>query len=170
MKPLTQEDILGFFRLRRSIRAFSDKTVSEDAVRLMISAAGMAPTARNIQPWEFVVVRDKERLKELTRLVSPNGALLGGADAGIVVFCQDTKYYLEDGSAAITQALLAGAALGVGTCWIAGDKKDYAVPVRDFCGAPDTQKLIGVIAVGHPSETPSPKKRAVDEMVHKEIF
>ena len=164
------EDILSFFKARRSIRAFSDSAVSGDDIALMVRAASEAPTARNIQPWEFVIIRDKERLKALTGMVSPNGALLGGAAVGIVVFCKETKYYLEDGSAAITQALLAAAALGLGTCWIAGDKKDYAGRVLEFCKAGEGDRLIGLIAVGYPAETPSPQKRDVKDMMHKETF
>ncbi len=164
------EDILSFFKARRSIRAFSDKAVSDDDITLMVRAASEAPTARNIQPWEFVVIRDKGRLKALTEMVLPNGALLGRADVGIVVFCKDTKYYLEDGSAAITQALLAAAALGLGACWIAGDRKDYAGRVREFCKAGEEYRLIGLIAVGYPAETPSPPKRDVKDMLHKELF
>ncbi len=164
------EDILAFFEARRSIRTFSDKTVSEEDITLIIHAASLAPTARNIQPWEFVIVRDKSRLKTLTEMVSPNGALLGTAAAGIVVFCRETKYYLEDGSAAMTQALLAAAALGLGACWIAGDRKDYADRVRVFCKAAEEYKLIGLIALGYPAETPSPQKRDVKDMIHKEVF
>ena len=164
------EDILSFFKARRSIRAFNDSAVSDDDIALMVRAASEAPTARNIQPWEFVIIRDKERLKTLTGMVSPNGALLGGAAVGIVVFCKETKYYLEDGSAAITQALLAAAALGLGACWIAGDKKDYAGRVREFCKTGDEHRLIGLIAVGYPAETPSPQKRDVKDMMHKETF
>jgi len=164
------EDILRFFQARRSIRAFSDKAVSDEDITLIVHAASLAPTARNIQPWEFVIVRDKSRLKALTGMVSPNGALLGGASAGIVVFCRETKYYLEDGSAAITQALLAASALGLGACWIAGDKKDYAGQVRAFCKGKEEDKLIGLIALGYPAETPSLQKRDVKDMIHKETF
>jgi len=170
MKRRPPEEILGFFKARRSVRAFTDQTVSDEDIALMLRAAAEAPTARNIQPWEFVVIREKERLKTLTGLVSPNGALLGGADAGVVIICKDTKYYLEDGCAAITQALLAAAALGLGACWIAGDKKDYAGRVLEFCKAPDGYRLVGLIAVGHPAESPAPPKRDSKDMIHKETF
>ena len=164
------EEILSFFEARRSIRAFTDRAVSDGDIALMVRAASLAPTARNIQPWEFVVIRDKKRLKVLTEMVSPNGAMLGGAAVGILVFCKDTKYYLEDGCAAITQALLAAAGLGLGACWIAGDKKDYASRVGAFCRAGEGYRLVGLIAVGHPNERPSPTKRDVKDMMHRETF
>lgn len=163
-------DILRLFEARRSIRAFRDTAVNDEDIALMLRAASLAPSARNIQPWEFVIIRDNARLQTLTQLVSPNGALLGGAAAGIVVFCKDTKYFLEDGCAAITQALLAAAALGLGACWIAGDKKDYAQRVGEFCKAGEGYRLVGLIAVGHPAESPSPQKRDVKDMMHKETF
>ena len=170
MTPRSREEILRFFKARHSVRAFRDKPVTDEDINLLVEAAALAPTARNIQPWEFIIIRDKDRLEVLTQMVSPNGALMGGAAVGIVVFCKDTKYYLEDGSAAIVQALLAAAALGLGTCWIAGDKKDYAGKVREFCKAGEGLLLVGLIAVGYPAESPTPKKRSLDEMMHKETF
>ncbi|MGE5280548.1 MAG: nitroreductase family protein [Deltaproteobacteria bacterium] len=170
MTRRSHEEVLRLFRARRSVRVFRNENVRDPDLRAIVEAAALAPTARNIQPWEFVVIRDKDRLKALAALVAPNGALLGGAAAGIVVFCRDTKYYLEDGSAAITQALLAAAALGLATCWIAGDKKDYADRVRGFCKGSADLKLIGLIALGYAAEDPAPAKRPVDEMIHEETF
>ncbi len=158
------------FTGRRSIRKYRPgdvpKAVLEDAVR----AASQAPTARNVQPWEFVVVIQPQRLKELSILVSPNGAFLEHASACIVVFCHDTKYYLEDGSAATTQALLALSMTGLGACWIAGDKKEYAEKVREFLGGAPDMKLISLIAVGWPAETPSPQKKNPKDFIHWERF
>jgi len=164
------EDILDFFASRRSVRAFSPGPISDEDIELIVRAAALAPTARNIQPWEFVIIRDRKRLQALAELVSPNGAFMSGAAAGLVVFCKDTKYYLEDGSAAITQALLCSAALGLGACWIAGDKKDYADRVRAFCKAAADHKLIGLIALGLAAEAPKPGKRDIKTMVHHETF
>lgn len=132
----------------------------------MILAASLAPTARNVQPWEFVVITDKKRREELSALVSPNGSFVKQAPACLAVLCRDTKYYLEDGAAATTQALLCATALGLGTCWIAGDKKEYADKVRQFLGAPDNCKLVSLIAVGYAAGMPSAEKRPLETMIH----
>ena len=80
------------------------------------------------------------------------------------------KYYLEDGSAATTQLMLAASALGLSTCWIAGDKKPYASKVVALCGAPSEYKLVSLVALGYGAETPTPSKRPLDEVVHWDKF
>ncbi len=163
-------DILDIFKARKSIRKFKRKEVSDTDIEKIIKAASLAPTARNIQPWEFIVVKDKERLIELAGLVSPNGAFIKEAPACIVIFCNNTKYYLEDGSAATTQALLCAAQLNLGSCWVAGDKKDYCEKVGAFFDVPQGYKLISIVVLGEPNESPDPVKRDPREMTHKERF
>lgn len=158
------------FSRRRSIRKFKPLAISDLDLERIVDAARLAPTARNIQPWEFLVVRDKKTLISLASLASPNGALIAGAAACLIVVCQDTKYYLEDGSAATTQALLAACWLGIGSCWIAGDKKDYGEAVKNLLGIPAGYKLISLIALGYADESPEPVKRSVKEVLHEEKF
>ncbi len=155
---------------RRSIRRFKDKLVSDTDIEHIIKAAAAAPTARNVQPWEFIVVKDKTRIWDIADITSPNGALIKGAAACIVVFCQDTKYYLEDGCAATTQALLAAAALGIGSCWVAGDKKEYAQKLTDLLGVPKGYHLISLLALGYADEAPAVLKKDIRSILHKEKF
>ncbi len=159
-----------FFAARRSIRKFKEGSISDADLENIVLAASLAPTARNIQPWEFIVIKEKASLVTLGNLASPNGALIAEASACIAIFCQNTKYYLEDGCAATTQALLAASGLGVGSCWVAGDKKDYAEAVRAFLNVPAGYKLVSLVALGFPDETPKPHKRPVKEVMHKEKF
>ncbi len=158
------------FTGRRSIRKYKQGDIPRTLLEEAVWAASQAPTARNVQPWEFVVVTQGPRLKELSTIVSPNGAFLEFASACIVVFCHDTKYYLEDGSAATTQALLSLSMAGLGACWIAGDKKEYAEKVKMFLGGAADLKLVSLIAVGRPAEAPAPQKRGLKELIHWEKF
>jgi len=118
------ENLLKFLKERRSVRAFQDKNIPKEQLQEIVDVARFAPTARNVQPWEFVVVTDKEKIAQLSDL-GQNAKPLAGAAACIVVFCADSNYFLEDGSAATCNILLAATALGIGSCWIAGDKKPY---------------------------------------------
>ncbi len=136
----------------------------------IVDCARFAPTARNVQPWEFVVICDKNKKSQLAKLVSPNGAFLELAPACIVIFCQDTKYYLEDGCSATTYALMAATSFGLGSCWIAGDKKEYCGSVEALLGAPANYKLISIIALGYPDEESYVQKRPLKEMIHYERF
>ncbi|MDO8748988.1 MAG: nitroreductase family protein, partial [Candidatus Omnitrophota bacterium] len=85
---------------RRSIREFQDKEISRDDLIKLVDAGRLAATARNEQPWEFVVVSEKDKKTEIARITGNNGAFIASAGAVIAVFCLDSKYYIEDGSAA----------------------------------------------------------------------
>ena len=154
---------------RRCVRRFKNEPVSRDAIVRLIDAARLAPTARNVQPWEFVVVTDPSKRRQLAALTD-HGKFIAEAPVCIVVLSHDTKYYLEDGSAATTNILLAAAAQGLGACWVAGDKKAYAPQVVSLCGAPTELKLVSLVAVGHPAETPAPSKRSIEDVLHWEAF
>jgi nitroreductase len=163
-------DPLKIFRDRHSVRRFTDEPVPDDLILQIAEAASLAPTARNIQPWSFISVKDPARLKELSALVSPNGAFMKEATACLVVLSEDTKYYLEDGSAATTQACLCASLLGLGSCWIAGDKKEYALAVLRSLGVPESMKLISLIAIGYPAQVTPPEKKKIASLLHKERF
>ncbi len=66
--------------------------------------------------------------------------------------------------------LIAAAALGLGACWVAGDKKPYAARIVSLCGAPPEFKLVSMIAIGHAAKVPAPKKRSLQEVMHRETF
>jgi nitroreductase len=155
---------------RRSIRDFEARPVSRDAIERIVDAARLAPTARNVQPWIFVAVTDVNQLKKIGTMASPNGALIMKAPLCLAVFCEDTRYYLEDGCAATTQALLAVVALGLGACWVAGDRKEYAEAVRESLGVPATHKLVSLIAIGYPKESPHPQKKDLKDVLRWEKF
>jgi nitroreductase len=161
---------LEFFERRRSIRKFKAKPVSDEDIRKVLYAASLAPTARNVQPWEFIVVKDEALRRDMARLAWKNGPFIAEAPVCVVVVSQKTKYYLEDASAATTQALLCAAALGLGACWVAGDKKDYRARIEKLLGVPSDYRLVSLIALGVADESPSPQKRDIGELIHSERF
>jgi len=160
-------DALKVLKERRSIRKFQKNPVPKEIIEDIIDCGRLAATAINIQPWEFIVVRDEKRRKEIAD-ITDYGKFIKEAPVCIVVFCKDTKYYLEDGSAATENILLAAKAYGLGSCWVAGDKKIYAEKIRKFLEVPEGYKLISLIAIGYPAENPSPKKRSLEEVLHWE--
>ena len=155
---------------RCSIRKFEDRAVPRDMIEKLVQAGSKAPSARAIQPWEFVAVTDREVLLELGR-IAETGAFIREAACCIAVFCRGTKYYLEDGSAATENILLAAAAMGLGACWVAGDKKPYAQEVAGLLSVPDSMKLVSLIPVGWPAETGSGvRRRDLSEILHWEKY
>lgn len=163
-------EALEMLRTRRSVRKFTDQAVAKDQIETLVDAGRLAATARNEQPWEFVVVTDPDKRAELAQ-ITEYGKFIADAPVCIVVVCQGSKYYLEDGSAATQNILLAARALGLGSCWVAGDKKPYADDIRKLLGAPDGYKLVSLIAVGYAAAGPvMPSKRTSDEVIHWERF
>jgi len=163
---------LELLKFRRSIRSFSKKQISRADLETIVDMARFAPTARNVQPWEFVVVTDGHKLAEFAKLAE-NARFMAQANACIAVFCVDTKYYLEDGCAATCSILLAATALGIGSCWIAGDKKPYSGQINTLLNAPLGMKLISLIALGYPQDEDVFKiieKRSAKELLHWEKF
>ncbi|MBU2541287.1 MAG: nitroreductase family protein [Candidatus Omnitrophica bacterium] len=155
---------------RRSIRTFESRAVSKDIIKELLDCARFAPTARNIQAWQFIVITDKQTKKKISDL-APNGNFIKDAPVCIAIVSEDTKYYLEDGSAATQNLLLAAVDLGLAACWVAGDKKDYCVNVLDILKVPYKYKLVSMIALGYSKEKNeiAPKK-SLDHLVHWERF
>lgn len=156
---------------RASVRAYQLKPIDKALLEKLVDAGRRAPTARGVEPWEFIVVTNKDCIEKLGILVSPNGAFLKDATSCIITYCKDTKYYLEDGCAATENILLMIADLGLGACWIAGDKKPYATEVAEFLGVPTEFKLISLISLGWPKqESTQSRNRPLKEILHWEKF
>lgn len=172
-------DIFDIFKLRRSIRAFTSKEVSEEEIEKILEAARWAPSAGNIQPWEFIVVRRPDIKREIAR-AALNQTFIEEAPVVIVV-CADearssrvygsrgaTLYCIQDTAAAIENMLLAVCALGLGACWVGAF---YEEEVRRILKIPRGLRPVAIIPIGHPAESPRPPhKRPLKEIVHYETF
>ena len=163
-------DALEALKARRSVRRFLPQPVAREALEALVDAARHAPTARNEQPWDFVAVTARANIRAVAELTD-HGRFMADAGACIAVFCADTKYFVEDGCAATENILIAAAALGLGTCWIAGDKKPYAEDIRRLLKIPEGHKLVSLVAVGHPDGPPATHpKRDLSRVLHWECF
>lgn len=162
-------DALEMLRTRRSVRAYKPEPVRKEDIETIIDCARLAATAINKQLWDFVVVTDVSMRKKIAD-ATDHGPFIADAPVCIVVLCRDEKYYLEDGCAATQNILLAARALGLGSCWVAGDKKPYADEVAKMVGAPEGRKLVSLVPLGYPAEENAPGKRTVDEVLHWETF
>ena len=161
-------ELFEAIKQRASEREYQDKTVPDELLVKIVDAGRRAPTARGVEPWRFVIVQEKKTLKEIASFAE-NGAFIKNAAAVVAVFCQDTKYYLEDGCAATENILLAATALGLGACWIAGDKKEYAPKIAQLLNAGQELKLVSIVAIGWPKQTSRQKKKlTVDQVLFRE--
>jgi nitroreductase len=162
-------DAIQVLKTRRSVRAYRRAPVPRKLIEDIVDCGRLAATAINIQPWEFVVVTDPKRLRKIAE-TSDHGKFIADAPVCVLVLCKDTKYYLEDGSAATENILLAARAHGLGSCWVAGDKKSYASEICRLVGAPEGYKLVSLIPIGYPAESPEKTKRPLSDVLRWEKY
>lgn len=166
-------DVFEAIKLRRSAREYQDKPMPKELLEKLVDAARFAPTARAIQPWEFVVITEPTALKKIGE-ISDHGKFISQAKACIAVYCKETKYYLEDGCAATENILIAATSLGLASCWVAGDKKPYCSQIAGLLNVPSSFKLVSLIALGYPASAAAFRiatdKRTVKEVTHWERF
>lgn len=179
----------AFLKDIRSIRTYKDTPIDEGILKDLIDAGRMAPTARNIQPWEFVVVTDKKVLSELAD-IHTNGRFVKDAAAAIIVLChKNSEYFIEDGSAATQNIIIAARLHDLKSCWIGGCKGPYyenddiamceGVPCKippmydDLCtrlkevvNAPMDLEVISIVSLGYSDEEFVAQKRTLDEVLH----
>jgi len=162
-------DAIEVLMTRRSVRAYKGVPVPRKVIENIVDCGRLAPTANNVQPWEFVVVTDPGALRRIAG-TTDYGSFIAQAPVCVCVLCRDTKYYVEDGSAATENILLAARAHGLGSCWVAGDKKPYAAEICRLVGAPQGYKLVSLIPIGYPAESPKKSKRPLSDVLHWEKY
>lgn len=166
------KDGLDLLFIRRSIRKFTDQKVPEDLIKIILSAGMAAPSAGNEQPWEFIVVDDKEKMIKITAVHS-FAAMLKSASHTIITCANPVKfkypveYWIQDCSAATQNMLLAAAGLGLGAVWLGTFPVIERIEgVRKIFSIPEEIIPVTMIALGYPAEERQPKKGYIEEMVH----
>ena len=162
-------DAIEVLKTRRAVRAYKAEPVARKVIEDIVDCGRLAATAINIQPWEFIVVTAPDTLRRIAE-ITDYGKFIASVPVCVIVLCQDTKYYLEDGSAATENILLAARAHGLGSCWVAGDKKPYTAEICRLVGAPQGCKLVSLIPMGHPAEMPEQVKRPLSDVLHWEKY
>jgi nitroreductase len=163
---------------RRSIRAFKPQDVPEETVEKLIDAARHAPSAGNIQPWEFIIARKQDTKRKLAQAAYQ--AFIEEAPVVIVVCADETRsssrygirgetlYCIQDTAAATQNILLTAYSLGLGTCWIGAFNEDEA---KKALKTPVGIRPVVMIPVGYPNRTPSQRnKRPLNQIIHYEGF
>lgn len=163
-------DAMEALKSRRSIRSYQAKPVPREIIEQIVDTGRLAPSANNLQPWEFVVITEQDTRGKIADLTD-YGKFIAQSGACVAVFSKDVKHYLEDGSAATENIMVASHALGLGTCWVAGYKKAYAEPVRELLGVPEGYRLVALIALGYPAEkVEAHNKRSLADVLHWERY
>ncbi|EQB88005.1 nitroreductase [Clostridium punense] len=156
---------------RRSIRKYKDIKVSDEFVEDLLRAAMAAPSAGNEQPWEFVVLRDKEVMKRITE-IHPYSKMLLNSDVAIVICGDEEKevfkgYWVQDCSAATENILLAAQDMGLGAVWLGVYPiADRVEKIKELLGLPDNVIPLSIVPVGYPDEEKTPADRFDKTRIH----
>jgi len=161
-------DVFEAMEKRHSVRSYQEgREVPEELVEEVLRCACLAPSAGNVQPWRFLVVRDR-RLKERLAQAALGQHFLVQAPVVIAV-CADLQahaasygkrgvelYALQDTAAAIQNMLLAATALGLGTCWVGAFREEE---VRQVLGVSRDWRPVALVALGYAArEGTQPRK------------
>ncbi|WP_455592579.1 nitroreductase family protein [Bacteroides sp.] len=153
---------------RKSVREYLDKGVEKEKIDLMLRAGMAAPSARDLRPWEFIVINDRATLDSMAAAL-PYAKMLTQVRYAMVV-CGDSArsslWYL-DCSAAAQNILLAAESLGLGAVWTAAyPYEDRMQVVRKFTVLPDSVLPLCVIPFGYPATSQQPKQKFDENKVH----
>ena len=172
-------DLLEAIINRCSVRRYRSEAVSEESVTKILELASQAPSAGNLQPWHFIVVRDSKRKIALAK-AALGQSMVANAPLVIVVCADQLKsrrYYgerganlfcIQDTAAAIENLLLAAFMLGIGTCWVGSFNESE---VSEILHAPEGIRPIAIIPLGYPAEHPiRTSRKPLSEIVQNESF
>jgi nitroreductase len=160
-------DTLEAIRKRRSIREYTDAAVPKTDLETIVDAGRLAATGSNRQPWDFIVVTDKNMIERF----KVSGTWIEGAAAVIVVVMDPgSRWWVEDGAAAIENMLLACTTMGYGACWVEGDALPREAYFKSLLNIPNEKRVMALIPVGVPAETPTKIKKPLHEVLHWEKF
>lgn len=166
-------DVMDAIRQRFSVRKFKSYELEDSKLDRVMEAARLAPSARNLQEWRFVVVRDEQMRQALSE--AANGQQFVAQAPAVIVGCAVTTEHVMscglhcypiDVSIAMAYITLQAVEEGLGTCWIGAFNQDK---VRDLLGIPNDVIIVGLLPIGYPDGEAPPKKRLpLSEIVFEE--
>jgi len=142
------EAILDFLKGRRSIRNFQDKPVTDEHIEMILEAGRWTPSGSNRQPWEFIVVKNREILKKISK-TGYYGLPLRKAPLGIAIVgkrLENPNWYIQDTSLASMNMMLMAWALNIGMCWMGSMDREYA---KELLGLGKDDFLLTILAMGY---------------------
>lgn len=157
--------------VRRSIRKYLDKEISDEDIKKILKAGMNAPTARNLKPYEFIVVRNKETLAKLSEM-KKNAYFTKDSNVTIVLLARElSDYWQQDLGAVSENMLLEAARLGIGSCWVGiTPNVEYENYARGVLGIPSEVRVFSLMTLGYPGEEKQPNDNYYEEKVHYEKF
>lgn len=173
-------DLLEVMRNRRSVRTYTEEEVPAEKLDKILKAGLLAESGKNLKPWEFIVVHDKEALAQLSKSRAAGAAMLEHADCAVVVVgdTEKTDVWTEDCSVAMTNMHLMADYLGVGSCWVQGrlreasDGRTTEAYIRELLSIPEKYGVEAILSLGMTEAHPEAYslEDLPMERIHKEKF
>lgn len=156
---------------RKSVRKYLDKEVTKEQIKLLIEAGSKAPSAHNRQPWEFIVVTDKELLLKVTEFHKYTQMLKQASLAILVLgnkdICNVDEFIYYDCSAVTQNILLQATHMNLGSCWCALAPSEVIVEgTKKLFNLPDNIIPVSLIAIGYEDGN----KPNVDKHLEGKVF
>jgi len=161
-------DVFDTARTVLAVRSYQDKPIPPDVIRKIVEAGWLTASGGNAQPWHFIVVENRDTLRELGKAVR-TGPYIANAPLAIVVLIEKTPPAVSDASRAIQSMILTAWAEGVGSNWT-GFLVDA---VKPLLGIPDEMDVLAVIPFGYPDKAirqGKKNRKPLSEVAHRERF
>lgn len=163
-------EVIRVLKERRSIRKYLPKPISRDILEDIIDCGRLAPSAKNLQPWLFVVATEHDTKEKISQLAT-YGKFIADAAACVAVFCErDNEFKVEDGSAATENIIIAAKAYDIASCWVAGYRRPYSEDIRKALNVPEKYELISLVSLGYSDEKVTRSKKPLDEVLRWEKY
>ncbi|MCL5996534.1 MAG: nitroreductase family protein [Chloroflexi bacterium] len=162
-------DVFEAVRTVLAVRHYQDKPVPADVVRRIVEAGWLTGSASNKQPWHFIVIEDRDTLRQLGA-AARTGPYVAQAALAIVVAIEHTEFAVSDGSRAIQSMMLAAWAEGIGSNWVG-----FLGPaeVKTLLGIPEHLDVLAVVPFGYPAQVAGrgkKRRKPLSEVAHSGRF
>ena len=163
---------------RRSVRAYADAPLPREQLDRVLEAIRLAPSWKNRQCWNVLVLSDRDRIRALGELLrwNPGREVYETAPCFLVLTADpeksgvrdDKPYYMTDVGIALQNGILAATELGLGTCWVGSFTEG---PIKELLGVPHSIRIVAITPLGTPAEAPEPRpRRDMEAMVFRETW
>src|SRR5579884_3393147 len=150
-----------------AVRQYQDKPIPDEVVRQIVEAGRLTASSQNGQPWHFIVVQEKEMLRQLGALVQ-TGRYISQAPLAIVVATEPGRFGVSDGSRAIQSMMLTAWSQGVGSNWTGFNNLKQVNPVL---GIPEEIEILAIVPFGYPAAAIGKgrkNRKPLNEIAHRE--
>ena len=152
-----------------AVRTFSDKPVPPEAIRRILEAGRLTGSSMNLQPWHFIVIENRETLRQMGALAR-SGPYIAGAPLAIVVAIENSRFAQSDASRAIQSMILTAWSEGIGSNWVGFMG---LAEIKALLGIPESLEILAILPFGYPAKSVGlgrKKRKALAEVAHRERF